>query len=182
MPPKQGKQRQAAPAYDFRAVTEADLPLLGRWLALPHMAEWWGDPATEIASIRDHIDSDGVEPLIVELDGRPIAYLQSYDPHMEDDHPYADQPFGTLGIDLSIGVPELVGIGHGPAIIRQFTAELFEEGALRVVIDPAPGNARAIRAYEKAGFQPLGERKSQYGHVLLMALDADQGADEGDDE
>ena len=61
-----------------------------------------------------------VEPLIVELDGRPIAYLQSYDPHLEDGHPYQDQPFGTLGIDLSIGVPDLVGIGHGSAIVRQF--------------------------------------------------------------
>ena len=46
------------------------------------------------------MDSDSVEPLIVELDGQPIAYLQSYDPHLEDDHPYQDQPFGTLGIDM----------------------------------------------------------------------------------
>ena len=101
-----------------------------------------------------------VEPLIVELDGRPIAYLQSYDPHLEDDHPYADQPFGTLGIDLSIGRPELVGIGHGSAIVRQFVDELFEEGAPRVIIDPDPANARAIRAYEKAGFRPIDRRQS----------------------
>ncbi|MHA6641450.1 GNAT family N-acetyltransferase [Mesorhizobium sp. A623] len=166
---------KTAPVYDFRAVTEADLPIIAGWLALPHTAKWWGDPAAEIASIREHIDSDEVEPLIVELDGRAIAYLQSYDPHLEDDHPYADQPFGTLGIDISIGVPELVGIGHGSAIVRQFTEMLFEEGALRVVIDPHPDNGRAIRAYEKAGFRPLGERTSEYGRALLMAIDADEG-------
>src|SRR5690606_41879762 len=54
----------AAPTYDFRAVAEADLPVIAGWLASPHAAPWWGDPATEIASIREHIDSDSVEPLI----------------------------------------------------------------------------------------------------------------------
>lgn len=159
-------------SYDFRPVTEKDLPMIAGWLREPHVAEWWDDPEKEIAEIREHIDSVSVEPLIVELDGRPIAYLQSYDPHMEDDHPYADQPFGTLGIDLTIGPPELVGVGHGSAILRQFVEELLEEGAPRVIIDPHPDNGRAIRAYEKAGFRPIGRRHSQYGDVVLMAVDA----------
>ena len=148
-----------------------------RWLAEPHVAEWWDDPEVELAEIREHIDSISVEPLIVELDGQPIGYLQSYDPHLEDGHPYQDQPFGTLGIDISIGDPELVGIGHGSAIVRQFADELFAEGAPRVIIDPDPANGRAIRAYEKAGFRPIGERTSEYGHVLLMARDAEEGED-----
>ncbi|WP_224546349.1 GNAT family N-acetyltransferase [Mesorhizobium sp. CA16] len=159
-------------SYDFRPVTEKDLPMIAGWLREPHVAAWWDDPDKEIAEIREHISSVSVEPLIVELDGRPIAYLQSYDPHMEDDHPYADQPFGTLGIDLTIGPPELVGIGHGSAILRQFVEELLEEGAPRVIIDPHPDNGRAIRAYEKAGFRPIGRRHSQYGDVVLMAVDS----------
>jgi aminoglycoside 6'-N-acetyltransferase len=158
-------------SYDFRPVTEKDLPMIAGWLAEPHVAEWWDDPDTEIAGIREHIDSISVEPLIVELDGKPIAYLQSYDPHLEDGHPYADQPFGTLGIDLSIGVPSLVGIGHGSAIVRQFVNELFAEGAPRVTIDPHPDNLRAIRAYEKAGFREIDRRSSIYGDVVLMAVD-----------
>lgn len=157
--------------YDFRAVEEADLPLLEQWIRQPHWAEWWGDPVREIAEIREHMDSVSVEPLIVELDGRPIAYLQSYDPHLEDDHPYADQPFGTLGVDLSIGPAELINGGHGSAILRQFVEELFGEGAARVIIDPSPDNTRTIAAYTKAGFRPLGERTSEYGRVLLMAID-----------
>jgi len=168
---------KAAPRYVFRPVSEADLPRIAGWLAEPHVAAWWDDPETEIAAIRDHIDSVSVEPLIVELSGKPIAHLQSYDPHLEDDHPYADQPFGTLGIDLTIGPPEMVGIGHGSAIVRQFVEELFEEGAPRVIIDPHPDNARAIRAYEKAGFREIGRRSSIYGDAVLMAIDA-----EGEDE
>ncbi|WP_256752538.1 GNAT family N-acetyltransferase [Mesorhizobium sp. Mes31] len=166
--------------YDFRPVTEKDLPMIAGWLAEPHVAKWWNDPETEIAEIREHIDSISVEPLIVELDGKPIAYLQSYDPHLEDEHPYADQPFGTLGIDLSIGRPELVGIGHGSAIVRQFVEHLFEEGVPRVIIDPDPTNGRAIRAYEKAGFQAIDRRQSVYGDVVLMAIDAEASdAEEG---
>ena len=160
-----------APIYDFRTVEEADLDLLAGWIKQPHWAEWWGDPAKEIAEIRDHMDSVSVEPLIVELDGEPIAYLQSYDPHLEDNHPYADQPFGTLGVDLSIGPASLLNAGHGSAILAQFVDELFEEGSTRVIIDPNPANMRAISAYKKAGFSPLGERTSQYGNVLLMACD-----------
>ncbi len=163
--------RNGAPRYVFRPVDEADLPLIAGWLAEPHVAQWWDDPEKEIAAIRDHIDSVSVEPLIVELSGRPIAYLQSYDPHLEDDHPYADQPFGTLGIDLTIGPSEMIGIGHGSGIVRQFAEELFEEGAPRVIIDPHPDNKRAIRAYEKAGFREIGRRSSVYGDVVLMAAD-----------
>ncbi|MEW9835374.1 GNAT family N-acetyltransferase [Mesorhizobium marinum] len=159
--------------YDFRAVTEDDLPLLAAWLAEPHLAEWWDDPETEIAAIREAMDSIETEPLIVELDGRPIAYLQSYDPHLEDDHPYQDQPFGTLGIDISIGPPDLVGKGHGSAIVRQYAELLLEEGAPRVIIDPHPENLRAIRAYEKAGFRAFERRDTIYGPALMMALDAE---------
>lgn len=163
------------PVYDFRAVTEADLPMLSAWLAEPHVAEWWDEgPDAALAEIVEAMDSVETEPLIVELDGRPIAYVQSYDPHLEDGHPYQDQPFGTLGIDITIGIPDLVGKGHGSAIVRQFADMLFEEGAPRVVIDPDPKNLRAIRAYEKAGFRAFDTRLSPYGPALLMARDAEE--------
>ncbi|WP_292447736.1 GNAT family N-acetyltransferase, partial [Mesorhizobium sp.] len=54
-------------SYDYRPVTQKDLPMIARWLAEPHIAEWWGDPEKEIAEIREHIGSVSVEPLIVEL-------------------------------------------------------------------------------------------------------------------
>ncbi len=166
--------RKADFRYDFRAVTEADLPMLSAWLAEPHVAEWWNDGQEDpLAEIVEAMASDSTEPLIVELGGTPIGYVQSYDPHLEDHHPYQDQPFGTLGIDVTIGVPELVGIGHGSRLVSAFVEILFEEGCPRVIIDPHPGNKRAIRAYEKAGFQAFGERISQYGPALMMACDAE---------
>lgn len=169
---KKPRNQGASQSCDFRAFTESDLPMLRRWLELPHMKEWWGDPDEQIEQIREHIGSESVEPLIAELNGEPIAYIQTYDPHLEDDHPYQDQPFGTLGIDISIGPEEHLSQGHGSALLRQFCDQLFEEGCPRVVIDPDPQNLRAIRSYEKAGFVAFDTRISVYGPALMMARDA----------
>jgi aminoglycoside 6'-N-acetyltransferase len=159
--------------YLFRPFARKDLKLMAAWLAEPHVAKWWGmDMQQELSDIEDHIDSISVEPFIVELNGKPIAYIQSYDPHMEESHPYQDQPFGTLGIDLSIGDPALIGKGHGPRMIEAFVTMLFEEGCPRVIIDPDPSNAAAIRAYEKAGFAAFDTRTSEHGPALMMARNA----------
>ena len=99
--------------YDFRDVTVKHMKLIGSWLSQPHVTEWWGEAATALAEIKANLDSDSVEQLIVELDGKPIGFLESYDPHLEDEHPYQDQPMGTLGLDMFIGDADLLNKGHG---------------------------------------------------------------------
>lgn len=165
-------------SYTFRTVETKDLALLKRWASQPHWQTWWGDAGEVIAEIEAAMDEDSTEPMIVELAGKPIAYVQTYDPHMEDNHPYQDQPFGTLGLDISIGEAADLGKGHGTRIIAALAALLFEEGAARLVIDPDPGNARAIRAYEKAGFVAFDTRTSIYGPALMMALDNPEFGDD----
>ena len=61
----------------------------------------------------------------------------------------------SAGIDLFIGEPELIGTGHGPALIRAFLREVvFPRYDVReAVIGPSAQNASAIRAYAKAGFR-----------------------------
>jgi len=159
--------------YGFRPVTTADLALLKGWLAAPHVQVWWGDSEGGIAEIAELLDGLTVKPYIASLLDRPIGYIQSYDPHEEYHHPYQDQPPGTHGIDQFIGVPDLTGLGHGPAMIKAFCRMLFEQGVSRVVVDPDPDNHRAIRAYAKAGFRKADIRNTEYGTVLLMQLDAE---------
>jgi aminoglycoside 6'-N-acetyltransferase len=161
--------------FEFRPVTRRDLPLISRWLATPHVSRWWGDPGQELAEIEEHIDGSSlVAPFIILMDGMPVGYIQSYDIHGEDDHPYRDQPAGTIGIDLSIGNPEHVGRGLGPRIIDAFVRRIFSDGAPRVVIDPDPDNIAAIRAYRKAGFRALDRRTSIYGDALFMVRDRER--------
>lgn len=158
--------------YRFIPVEPRHLNMISDWLAEPHVAQWWSeDPEKEMADIADHMDSISVEPFIIMLGDEPIGYLQTYDPHLEDDHPYQDQPSGTLGMDLMIGEPDLIGQGHGPRLIDEFVSLLFDEGVPRVIIDPDPANKRAIRAYQKAGFVAFDTRTSIYGPALMMARD-----------
>lgn len=158
--------------YRFIPVEPRHLNMISQWLAEPHVAQWWNeDPEKELADIADHMDSISVEPFIIMLGDEPIGYLQTYDPHLEDDHPYQDQPGGTIGMDLFIGEPDLIGKGHGARLIDEFVSLLFEEGVPRMIIDPDPANKQAIRAYEKAGFVAFDTRTSIYGPALMLARD-----------
>jgi aminoglycoside 6'-N-acetyltransferase len=128
-----------------------DLPMLGVWLERPHVAEWWDDVDDKLAEIREAMADPSTQPFIIELDGRPIGYIQCYDPHLEADHPYRDQPRGTLGIDQFIGEPELVGIGHGSRLIAAFVEALFQQGAPRVIIGPTQPTAGPSGPMRKPG-------------------------------
>ena len=161
-----------APRYAFRSLEPADLPLIAGWLAEPHVARWWDPPEIAVPKIGEHLADPAIRTYLVSIDGRPAAYLQSYDPHMEADHPYRDQPPGTLGIDQFIGEADLVGKGHGPGLIDHFARARFDEGVPRIIADPHPDNHRALRAYAKAGFRPLDRRTTIYGTALIMGRDA----------
>jgi len=159
-----------APPYVFRPMTTADLPLVQRWLLEPHVAEWWHDPET-FEFVSGDLDHPDMAQFIVTLDGRPFAYLQCY--RMSDwDSGFGPQPAGTRGIDQFIGEADMMGRGHGSAFVSAFIEELLRNGTPRVVLDPKPTNSRAIRAYEKAGFQRDREVDTPDGAALLMVRDA----------
>jgi aminoglycoside 6'-N-acetyltransferase len=154
-------------AYHFRPACQADLALLHRWRAMPHVARWWGpveaeDSAAAIADPR-------VAAWIVEQAGRPFAYAQDYAPHDWEGHPFFHLPAGARGLDHHIGEPDLLDRGHGSALIRAHCDLLFAAGAPALGVDPHPDNARAIRAYEKAGFViASGPCDTIWGRAVLM--------------
>jgi aminoglycoside 6'-N-acetyltransferase len=61
---------------------------------------------------------------------------------------------------------------YGSAFIRAFTDDLLGAGAPRIVTDPDPQNARALRAYEKAGFVKDKLVDTSDGIALLMVRNA----------
>lgn len=160
----------APPAYVFRPMTAADLPLVRRWLIAPHVAEWWHDPET-FEFVSGDLGHADMAQFIVTWNDRPFAYLQCY--KMSDWHiGFGAQPAGTRGIDQFIGEADMMGRGHGSAFIRAFIEKLLADGIPRVVIDPRPDNPRAIRAYEKAGCRRDREVETPDGRALLMMRDA----------
>jgi aminoglycoside 6'-N-acetyltransferase len=71
-------------------------------------------------------------------------------------HEEEDPMYRHAGIDLFIDTAHQ-GRGLGGDAIRTLARFLLEErGHHRLSIDPAADNARAIRAYERVGFRPVG--------------------------
>jgi aminoglycoside 6'-N-acetyltransferase len=159
-------------AYAFRTMTADDLPLIRNWLARPHVATWWGDPEEQFALVHGDLGHPAMKQFIVTVEGRPFAYLQCYDPAAWPQGGLGVQPAGTCGIDQFIGDPAMIEQGHGSAFIRAFVDDLLGNGAPRAVTDPDPENARAIRAYEKAGFQRQGLVETCDGRAVLMVRNA----------
>lgn len=160
-----------AARYEFTPMTAADLPLIRRWLETPHVAEWWHDPAEQFELVSGDLGHPDMAQFIVATAAQPFAYLQCYNVSAWDAG-FGPQPDGTRGLDQFIGEADMLDRGHGSALVRVFAEDLLANGTPRVVIDPDPGNTRAVRAYEKAGFSKDRLVDTPDGVALLMFRNA----------
>lgn len=145
------------------------------------MQAWWGDPETEFGHIRDMVEGrDTTRPFLIVLDGTPVGYIQYWHvDHYQNEEWIRDNPWlgelpaGTIGVDLSIGEPDLLSKGIGSAALAEFAATLLAEGHETIIIDPDPANLRAVRAYMKAGFRPIPGLEGRTEGVLIMQFQPD---------
>ena len=151
-------------AIGFRPVAPEDYGMLETWMARPHWREWWGEPDAELGFVRDLVEGrDGTcRPFVFSLDGAPAGYIQAWRiaphqvPEWTDEHPWLlELPPDAVGVDLALADADRLGCGIGSAVLRAFAAKLRAEGHATIVIDPDPRNARALRAYAKAGFRAM---------------------------
>jgi aminoglycoside 6'-N-acetyltransferase len=159
--------------YRFRPFTRDDLPMMELWLGTPEVVRWWGEPEEQLVLIAGDLDEPRMRQWIVEYDGRPFAYVQAYPVHTWPQPHFAALPAGAVGVDAFIGVPEMIGRGHGGAFLREFSQMRIEqmrieEGASVIAIDPDIANHRAGRAYARAGFVDAGEADVEGGRVVVM--------------
>jgi aminoglycoside 6'-N-acetyltransferase len=159
-------------AYTFRPMSADDLPTIKRWLEMPHVSEWWHNPAKQFELVSGDLGHPDMAQFIVAADGNEFAYLQCYNLSTWGTS-FGPQPEGTRGLDQFIGEADMLGYGHGSAFVRGFAEGLLASGTPRVVTDPDPVNARAVRAYEKAGFRRNRLVETPDGTALLMVRDPD---------
>jgi len=146
----------------FRPVEARDVPDLYRWRNEPHVTRWWSEdddsgPTLDVVTRNYGPDYDDKEHrYIIEMDGRPIGYIQMYKLADWPDYAALIQETGA-GIDLFIGEPDLINKGIGTEVINRFVEDIvFDDPSItQCVIDPEIKNAAAIRAYTKAGFTPV---------------------------
>ena len=162
----------APPEPTIRPILPKDAPTLTAILAQPSVSRWWGEFDQERVERELIVGESDVRVFAIEVDGRLVGAIQS----AEETEP----EFRHAGIDLFLD-EEAQGQGVGPSAIRLLARRLIEEdGHHRITIDPAADNERAISAYEKVGFRPVGRlRRYQrladgtWADGLLMELLAD---------
>jgi aminoglycoside 6'-N-acetyltransferase len=129
----------------LRPVADADRARLREILAEPEVARWWA--LSSAISNTGEPDDTEVE-LAIELGDELVGAIQ----YAEEEDP----DYRHAGIDIYL-TTAVHGEGVGPDAIRTLARYLFEErGHHRLTIDPAAVNARAIAAYAKVGFRPVG--------------------------
>ncbi|MBJ7459418.1 MAG: GNAT family N-acetyltransferase [Thermoleophilaceae bacterium] len=118
-----------------------DLPTLRAIITADGVAEWWG----EYEGSED--DDELVSGYVIVQNDQTIGWIGCDE--------VSDPKYPSVGLDIVLG-PAHQGQGYGPEALRAVIDLYAAKGHHRFTIDPSAANARAIRAYEKAGFRPIG--------------------------
>lgn len=156
----------------LRPMGDDDVAPITAILREPDVARWWG--SYDEAKVRSEMveQTDGTDVFAVLFDGEVIGMIQAWEE--------TDPEYRHAGIDISL-TTRLHSHGLGTDAVRTLARHLIDDhGHHRVIIDPDAANHRAIRCYEKVGFQPVGILR-KYWHApdgtwrdgLLLDLLAD---------
>jgi aminoglycoside 6'-N-acetyltransferase len=153
--------------FRFVALRWSDLPNLAGWLARPHVARWWREPA-DVASVEQNYGplAEGLDPtegFVVHFNGRPIGYVQRY---LIDENPEWRETIrgalghaGGIGIDYLIGETDFTGRGVGRRLIARFVDVSWERyrSADQIAVALQQDNVASWKALETCGFRRVWE-------------------------
>jgi aminoglycoside 6'-N-acetyltransferase len=163
--------------YRFAPVVADHLAMLGAWLRTPEVTRWWGDPDGQLALLTEDVADAIMVMRLVSYRGQPFGYVQDYSIDQWPQPHLAGLPAGARAMDAFIGVPDMIGRGHGQRFLRLRAEQLLQAGASAVAIDPDAANVRAQRAYQGAGFSPIRTIRTAEGPVVVMVF-AGQAVDQ----
>jgi aminoglycoside 6'-N-acetyltransferase len=146
----------------------AEYVRLAAWRNRPHVREWWDPdepPLSFEAAVREY--SAGVRGetpdrlMVIEVAGEPVGFVQFYPwaPYREElARMELDLPEGAWSLDILIGEPRWLSRGAGSRAVRLLCDHMLAaEGATCVAFGVDRDNARARRAYLRAGMTAQGE-------------------------
>ncbi|MEL7342042.1 MAG: GNAT family N-acetyltransferase [Bacteroidota bacterium] len=159
----------------LRPASPNDLSLLLHWEEQPHVkaagVEDWG---WETELYRNPVWR---EQLIAELDGRPIGYVEIYDPAREDSHYWGDVADNLMALDIWIGAVADIGKGYGTRMMEIALGKCFAPPEVSaVIIDPLQSNTRAHKFYESLGFRFVREQRFEEYDCYVYELSREDWA------
>jgi aminoglycoside 6'-N-acetyltransferase len=154
------------PMITLRKTTIKDIPILNYWDKQDHVMFASGNDANQSENDPNYweyelslCDAKTYQYYIAELDGVPIAYLQMINPGLEVTKYWGDMEDGYRAVDIIIGDKENLGKGYGTTIMRLILDICFKDQTVKgVYIDPLSKNLRAIKFYQKIGFEFVDNR------------------------
>ena len=155
----------------LRPLSEDDVEVLLPAVYEPGIAEWWGD-TSDADYQREGLRNEG-RALTIDVDGEVAGWLAF--------HEETEPDYRHVAFDILLR-PAFQHQSLGADALRLLISWFIDErGHHRFTIDPSADNHRAIEAYKRVGFKPVGIlRKSERapdGHWrdgLLMDLLADE--------
>jgi aminoglycoside 6'-N-acetyltransferase len=120
----------------------------------PSVDQWWqsDDP---VSDAHEKATQNEIAVWAIEVDGAVVGLIQA-DEETEPQYRHA-----SIDIVLVSGAQDR---GVGSDALRAVVRWLLDvRGHHRITIDPAASNARAIRAYERVGFKPVGVMRQYEG-------------------
>jgi aminoglycoside 6'-N-acetyltransferase len=138
-----------------RAATDDDIGLLVVWWADPETSRYWDGETFTAEQMRARLRRERVDAWIVEEDGEPVGYLQSW---WEEDPPLRGGLDGFL-------IPAARGRGLMPDAASALAQSLLAAGWQSVTVDPYAWNERAIRGWTNAGFVEVSRHEPDDEHA-----------------
>jgi len=166
-------------APKLKPFTHEHIPLFYEWAKKEHVKNtWFVEGYKSVEAIAELVNPNGYDyPCIIEFENKPIGYLLYCDlaayrrlnPNPKD--VFSEDVEGTYCLDLFIAEEEYLNRGIGTQTVKNLVDMLFSKyHASRIVIDPSAENRRAIRCYEKVGFNIIDEKHDGVTTCVIMEL------------
>ncbi|MFM9708361.1 GNAT family N-acetyltransferase [Streptomyces galilaeus] len=138
---------------------EADAAVLHGWVSAERASFWGMNGLTrdQVAEIYAHMaDLDTHHAYLVELDGDPVAVLQTYEPSEDRVSECYEVEPGDIGVHVLLAPAGERGArpGWSSALMAVFASYvLVGQDRRRVVVDPDVRNEKALARFVRQGFE-----------------------------
>lgn len=164
-------------ALDARVTLQPFLPMhverLRAWLRQPHVAPWFPEPDANLSWAAN--PPEGGTQAIIAAGTAEVGWLrwQRVGRATLDSLGLHYIPANSVDADILIGERDAVGKGLGHAALAALVAKVREDQSVPLIgLTSSVENARAHRAFEKAGFRIVGQYDPNgLGPCYLLTLD-----------